>query len=117
MAGSTLTTMDVEDSAQTYYARLQQIEASASGDGQAWLMPIRKAAMARFAGLGFPTTRDEEWRFTNVSEIANGAFVPAARSRTALCPDVSTSARANDRQSHTRRRSRDTSPGHHDEPE
>ena len=25
-----------------------------------WLTPVRKAAIARFAELGFPTTRDEE---------------------------------------------------------
>ena len=84
MTSGTLTTMDVEDTAQTYYARLQQIEASDSGGGKAWFMPIRKAAMARFSELGFPTTRDEEWRFTNVSVIANGAFVPAARTDAAI---------------------------------
>src|SRR5438034_388768 len=35
-----------------------------------WLYPIRKAGLARFAELGFPTTKDEDWRFTNVSPIA-----------------------------------------------
>jgi Fe-S cluster assembly protein SufD len=41
-----------------------------------WLFPIRKAAMARFADLGFPTTHDEDWRFTNVSPIARLPFKP-----------------------------------------
>ena len=31
----------------------------------------RDAAMARFAAQGFPTTRDEEWRFTPVAPIAD----------------------------------------------
>jgi len=26
--------------------------------------------MSRFAELGFPTLRDEDWRFTNVAAIA-----------------------------------------------
>ena len=30
--------------------------------------------MAVFAALGFPTTRQEEWRFTNVAPIAGTAF-------------------------------------------
>lgn len=38
---------------------------------------IRQDAARRFAELGFPTTRDEEWRFTNVSSIAKTQFSPA----------------------------------------
>ncbi len=41
-----------------------------------WVFPIRKAAMARFADLGFPTTHDEDWRFTNVAPIARLPFKP-----------------------------------------
>ncbi len=40
-----------------------------------WLPPVRDAAMARFAEVGFPGARDEEWRFTPVSAIANAEFV------------------------------------------
>jgi Fe-S cluster assembly protein SufD len=42
----------------------------------AWLESLRKAGMARFAELGFPTTRDEDWRFTNVAPIAKLPFQP-----------------------------------------
>jgi len=35
-----------------------------------WIQALRDAAFQRFAELGFPTTRDEEWRFTNVAPIA-----------------------------------------------
>jgi Fe-S cluster assembly protein SufD len=35
---------------------------------------LRRAAADRFAALGFPTTRQEEWRFTNVAPIAGAAF-------------------------------------------
>ena len=38
---------------------------------------IREDAARRFAELGFPTTRDEEWRFTNVSSIARTQFSSA----------------------------------------
>jgi Fe-S cluster assembly protein SufD len=42
----------------------------------AWLQSLRDAAFARFAELGFPTTHNEEWRFTNVAPIARTAFTP-----------------------------------------
>ena len=49
-----------------------------------WVFPLRKAGLARFAELGFPTLKDEDWRFTNVAPIARlpKAF-PAAPSRDA----------------------------------
>ena len=40
----------------------------------AWLQPLRDTAFARFAELGFPTTHNEEWRFTNVAPIARTTF-------------------------------------------
>jgi Fe-S cluster assembly protein SufD len=41
-----------------------------------WLQEIRDDAFQRFAELGFPTTHDEEWRFTNVARIARATFEP-----------------------------------------
>jgi Fe-S cluster assembly protein SufD len=46
-------------------------------DGPRWLRDARDRAAARFAALGFPTVRDEEWRFTNVAPIASKEFRPA----------------------------------------
>jgi hypothetical protein len=40
--------------------------------GPRWLQDLRDRAAARFTALGFPTVRDEEWRFTNVAPIAVG---------------------------------------------
>jgi len=37
----------------------------------------REAAFQRFIDAGFPTTRDEDWRFTNVAPIAQTSFVRA----------------------------------------
>ncbi|PWU01292.1 MAG: Fe-S cluster assembly protein SufD [Terriglobia bacterium] len=38
-----------------------------------WVQALREAAFQRFSEVGFPTTHDEEWRFTNVSRIAGQA--------------------------------------------
>jgi Fe-S cluster assembly protein SufD len=41
----------------------------------AWLEAVRRAAFERFAALGFPTTKNEDWHFTSVSPIADQEFV------------------------------------------
>jgi Fe-S cluster assembly protein SufD len=43
----------------------------------AWLKERREQAAKRFAQVGFPTTRQEDWRFTNVAPIAESKFALA----------------------------------------
>jgi Fe-S cluster assembly protein SufD len=45
--------------------------------GARWLEDLRARGAARFAALGIPTVRDEEWRFTNVSVLNSIEFAPA----------------------------------------
>ena len=40
------------------------------------LLPFRKAGLALFAELGFPTLQHEDWRFTNVAPLAKLPFRP-----------------------------------------
>jgi Fe-S cluster assembly protein SufD len=42
--------------------------------GSRWLQDLRDHAASRFVELGFPSVRDEEWRFTNISPIASTEF-------------------------------------------
>jgi Fe-S cluster assembly protein SufD len=42
-----------------------------------WLGALRQEGERRFAQLGFPSSRDEEWRFTPVGAIAGTTFGPA----------------------------------------
>jgi Fe-S cluster assembly protein SufD len=46
----------------------------------AWVKERRDAAAKRFADVGFPTTRNEDWRFTNITPIAETKFAPASGS-------------------------------------
>jgi Fe-S cluster assembly protein SufD len=39
-----------------------------------WLRSLREDAFARFCEVGFPTTHDEDWRFTNISSLAKTDF-------------------------------------------
>ena len=47
--------------------------------GPSWLAPLRQAGLAGFVSQGFPTLRDEDWRFTNLAGLAKLKFQPAAR--------------------------------------
>jgi Fe-S cluster assembly protein SufD len=44
------------------------------GSQPRWLQSLRQDAFARFAETGFPTTHDEDWRFTNIAAVSNTAF-------------------------------------------
>ena len=57
-----------------------------SSRARGWLQDLRDHAASRFVELGFPTVRDEEWRFTNVSPIASTEFKLAPPSK--LAPEA-----------------------------
>lgn len=42
--------------------------------GPSWLQNLRQTGFDRFRATGFPTTRDEDWRFTSVAPIAQTNF-------------------------------------------
>ncbi len=67
------------DPVQRYVAQQEAFAADGGRTSPAWLRDVRAAALARFTELGFPTTHQEEWRFTSVEPIAATAFAaPAA---------------------------------------
>ena len=46
----------------------------AAATAPSWLRDLRESAFARFSAVGFPTTRDEDWRFTNISALVRTPF-------------------------------------------
>jgi Fe-S cluster assembly protein SufD len=66
---------------EAYLQEFEALASTATVDAPEWLDPIRRAAMERFAQTGFPTSRDEEWRFTPVTPIAKSPWGPATGSR------------------------------------
>jgi Fe-S cluster assembly protein SufD len=43
-----------------------------------FLERLREGAKQRFSEVGYPTTHDEDWRFTSVAPIARATFVPVS---------------------------------------
>jgi Fe-S cluster assembly protein SufD len=60
-----------------YSASLARFEEKRFAGEPAWLSKIRREAIARFAALGFPGVKNEEWKYTNVGPIARVPFRPA----------------------------------------
>jgi Fe-S cluster assembly protein SufD len=58
----------------TYLESFTEFQKRAAGRELPWLRKLRESAFARFCEVGFPTTHDEDWRFTNVSPIAKESF-------------------------------------------
>jgi len=71
-----MTTTTLDKPVERYLAAFETFERQRRGR-DAFLAPIRKAAVARLAGLGFPTTRHEDWRFTNIAPLTRMQFAPA----------------------------------------
>jgi len=59
---------------QAYTESFQGLEKSAASHAPSWLRKLRQAGFSRFNDTGFPTTHDEDWRFTNVSAISQTPF-------------------------------------------
>jgi Fe-S cluster assembly protein SufD len=58
----------------TYLDDFAAFTAELGASGPTWLSSVRHHAIARFAALGFPTTKNEDWHYTSVTSIAESAF-------------------------------------------
>ena len=56
-----------------YLEAFQKLATNGLGQGPAELLARRREAIARFVDTGFPTAKDEEWRFTPIGPIARTA--------------------------------------------
>lgn len=57
-----------------YLSAFEALERKGALKHPSWLVPVRRSAMAHFAEAGFPTTRDENWRYTNLAPLAAMPF-------------------------------------------
>ena len=65
--------------ASRYAAEYQTLASALPGQALPWLTALRGEALEKFSVQGFPSPREEEWRYTNVSAIEKKLFSPATR--------------------------------------
>jgi len=67
--------MLASESKEPYLAAFEQMRAAGAFSGPAWLEQLRQAGIASFDGLGFPTLKNEDWKYTNIEPIAAQSYV------------------------------------------
>jgi Fe-S cluster assembly protein SufD len=67
--------LTIKDNNQLYLTSFESFEKNINGEAKNWLKNLRRQALTRFDELGFPTTRHEEWKYTNISSLAKEDFV------------------------------------------
>jgi len=76
-------------SVQHYLDEHAACAATLPGAGLAWLDKLRGEALDGFTRLGFPTTRDEDWKYTRVSALEKRAFrAPTTPATTPLAESI-----------------------------
>lgn len=69
--------MSADEIRERYLERAESRRAELPGAGLAWLEALRREARAQLAERGFPTRRDEDWRWTDVSGLVTTWLEPA----------------------------------------
>jgi len=64
---------------ETWLAAFGERERELASQWPWWLHGLRRTALARFAEMGFPTTKVEEWKYTNLAPLTRIVFHPAGR--------------------------------------
>jgi len=58
----------------SYLEAFGVLQGHPADNDSSWLQRLRANAMQRFEELGFPSLKDEEWKYTNVAAIAKADF-------------------------------------------
>jgi len=59
---------------ESYLENFTEFVQQTAPEAPRWLRGLREDAFARFCAVGFPTTKDEDWRFTNIAPLSRTPF-------------------------------------------
>src|SRR5436190_2439949 len=59
---------------ERFLAAFEELERAGAVAGPEWLLARRRAALGRFAEVGFPASREEEWRYTSMTPMVEAPF-------------------------------------------
>src|SRR5688572_28742570 len=64
---------------ESHVTNFRELDRERNGNVPRWLDELRRAGIDRFGAVGFPSSKDEEWRFTNIRPIVTTRFGLGAR--------------------------------------
>jgi len=68
------------NSKEFYINNFKKYESGLNGESKSFIHKLRKEAIKHFESSNFPTQKNEEWKYTDVSPITKQNFVPAVNS-------------------------------------
>ncbi len=71
------TLADAATEKDVYLSEFNRLEKQLARGGRPAVQRLRRAAIARFDELGFPTSRNEDWKFTSLTALTKVPFRPA----------------------------------------
>lgn len=66
--------MQVSKEVENYVKDFRSFENNGASGAPAWLKELRSNAIGKFSELGFPTVKQEDWRFTNILPLTKISF-------------------------------------------
>ena len=68
---------DFNEIKEWYLDEFKKFESTLNGESAKPIHQLRKEAVSKFAGLNFPNTKDEEWKYTNIAPLLKHNFKPS----------------------------------------
>jgi Fe-S cluster assembly protein SufD len=68
-------------SLKKYVEEYDEIKSTLPGQELDWLVQLRQQGLDQFSTQGFPTIRDEDWRYTNVTPFIKILSVGASKTQ------------------------------------
>lgn len=68
---------EFQNTKEWYLSNFKSFEEKVNGQSKTFFHELRKKAFLKLSELNFPSTHQEEWKYTNVSPILKQNFVPA----------------------------------------
>lgn len=78
-----------EPAVEHYLGEYNRIKKNLAGCELPWLQQLRAQALTQFTQQGFPTFRDEDWKYTNIAPLTKQALSWAIPQPNPTVPDVS----------------------------
>ncbi|MGE5681066.1 MAG: Fe-S cluster assembly protein SufD, partial [Bacillota bacterium] len=60
-----------------YYTNFKSFESTLNGQSKSPVHRLRQEAIEKFSEMGFPTTGNEEWKYTNVAPVLKNNYKPS----------------------------------------
>jgi Fe-S cluster assembly protein SufD len=59
-----------------YESAFRQLQSGQPGSGATWFQRLRERAMEQFEEIGFPSVKEEDWKYTNLAPLTKIDFAP-----------------------------------------